>query len=159
MLIKSITVNDRCYLNVDTHHATNALPAADVLNAAMAQLSDDIDTAAGNARAAFVSPGSYIDQEYLLAKQEAQAWLDNGKDANAIPSSVSDHMAMFEVGAEAAAQEIVATAEAWETALREIRQLRLGGKAAVQRADTIEAAEAAAKEAIEQLNRYRPTED
>ncbi|HBK37890.1 MAG TPA: hypothetical protein DDZ35_14310, partial [Halomonas sp.] len=79
-------------------------------------------------------------------------------DTNAIPSSVEDHMAMFEVDAEAAAQEIVATAEAWETALREIRQLRLGGKAAVQRADTIEAAEAAAKEAIEQLNRYRPTE-
>ncbi|KFC51715.1 hypothetical protein DK37_02450 [Halomonas sp. SUBG004] len=67
-------------------------------------------------------------------------------------------MAMFEVGAEAAAQEIVATAEAWETALREIRQLRLGGKAAVRQAETIEAAEAAAKAAIEQLNRYRPPE-
>ena len=50
------------------------------------------------------------------------------------------------VGAEAAAQEIVATAEAWETALREIRQLRLGGKAAVRKAETIEAAEAAAKD-------------
>ncbi|WP_239379729.1 hypothetical protein [Halomonas sp. MM17-29] len=36
-------------------------------------------------------------------------------------------MAMFEIGAE------TATAEAWETALREICQLRLGGKAAVHR--------------------------
>lgn len=134
------------------------VPGELIIEAHHRALNNDIDTAAGNARAAFVSPGSYIDQEYLLAKQEAQAWLDNGKDANAIPSSVSDHMAMFEVGAEAAATEIVATAEAWETALREIRQLRLGGKAAVRQAETIEAAEAAAEEAIEQLNRYRPPE-
>lgn len=147
------------YLNFSMDHAIKVgVPESVLRNALSIELASDIDTAAGNARAAFVSPGSYIDQEYLLAKQEAQAWLDNGKDANAIPSSVSDHMAMFEVSAEAAATEIVATAEAWETALREIRQLRLGGKAAVRQAETIEAAEAAAKEAIEQLNRYRPPE-
>lgn len=156
MYIAKVKHDGNLYLGI--HSQETWLPLSAVLPAAMAQLSDDIDTAAGNARAAFVSPGSYIDQEYLLAKQEAQAWLDNGKDANAIPSSVSDHMAMFEVGAEAAATEIVATAEAWETALREIRQLRLGGKAAVRQAETIEAAEAAAKEAIEQLKRYRPPE-
>lgn len=154
MYIAKVKHDGNLYLGI--HSQETWLPLSAVLAAAMSQLSDDIDTAAGNARAAFVSPGSYIDQEYLLAKQEAQAWLDNGKDANAIPSSVSDHMAMFEVEAEAAATEIVATAEAWETALREIRQLRLGGKAAVRQAETIEAAEAAAKEAIEQLNRYRP---
>ena len=156
MYIAKVKHDGNLYLGI--HSQETWLPLSAVLPAAMAQLSDDIDTAAGNARAAFVSPGSYIDQEYLLAKQEAQAWLDNGKDANAIPSSVSDHMAMFEVGAEAAAQEIVATAEAWETALREIRQLRLGGKAAVRQAETIEAAEVAAEGAIDQLNRYRPTE-
>ncbi|MFI2817660.1 hypothetical protein [Vreelandella piezotolerans] len=156
MYIEKVKHNGKIHIGVST--VDTSLPASSLLPAAQSQLGRDIDTAAGNARAAFVSPGSYIDQEYLLAKQEAQAWLDNGKDANAIPSSVEDHMAMFEVGAEAAAQEIVATAEAWETALREIRQLRLGGKAAVRKAETIEAAEAAAKEAIEQLNRYRPTE-
>jgi hypothetical protein len=144
--------------NVPVDGEGSALPN-EVIHAALTRLlNHDIDTAAGNARAAFVSPGSYIDQEYLLAKQEAQAWLDNGKDANAIPSSVSDHMAMFEVDPEAAATEIVATAGAWETALRDIRQLRLGGKTAVRQAETIEAAEAAAKAAIEQLNRYRPPE-
>ena len=156
MYIEKVKHNGKIHIGVST--VDTSLPASSLLPAAQSQLGRDIDTAAGNARAAFVSPGSYIDQEYLLAKQEAQAWLENGKDANAIPSSVSDHMAMFEVGAEAAAQEIVATAEAWETALREIRQLRLGGKAAVRKAETIEAAEAAAKEAIEQLNRYRPPE-
>lgn len=156
MYIAKVKHDGNLYLGI--HSQETWLPLSAVLPAAMAQLSDDIDTAAGNARAAFVSPGSYIDQEYLLAKQEAQAWLDNGKDANAIPSSVSDHMAMFEVEAEAAANEIVATAEAWETALREIRQLRLGGKAAVRQAETIEAAEVAAEGAIDQLNRYRPPE-
>ncbi|MGA4493797.1 hypothetical protein [Vreelandella venusta] len=127
-----------------------------VRNACAKQLFSLIDTAAGNARAAFVSPGSYIDQEYLLAKQEAADWLANGKDENAIPSSVQDHIDMFGVSAEAAATEIVATAEQWEQALGAIRSARLSGKAAVQRAETIEAAEAAAQQAIEQLNRFRP---
>ena len=121
-------------------------------------LFEKIDTAAGNARAAFVSPGSYIDQEYLLAKQEAADWLEGGKDGNAIPSSVQDHMTLFEVNADTAAQAIIATAEQWETALREIRNLRLGGKAKVQRAETIKAAEEQAQQAIGQLDQYRPLE-
>jgi|TARA_A100001518_G_scaffold3822_1_gene4386 hypothetical protein len=159
MIIKSLNYNGVIYSFTPVEELVSAGVAADAIVLALqSQLSNDIDTAAGTARASFVSPGSYIDQEYLLAKQEAQAWLDNGKDANAIPSSVEDHMAMFEVGAEAAATEIVATAKAWENALREIRQLRLGGKASVRQAETIEAAEAAAKGAIEQLNRYRPPE-
>lgn len=151
--------NGRVYANYELEAALNTgVPVSLIVEAVHHQLFIDIDTAAGNARAAFVSPGSYIDQEYLLAKQEATDWLAGGKDEATIPSSVSDHMAMFEVGAEAAATEIVATAEAWETALREIRQLRLGGKAAVRQSETIEAAEAAAKGAIEQLNQYRPVE-
>lgn len=158
MIIKSSMISGTQLINYDISLNLLGIDKLELKAAFSKQVSSDIDTAAGAARAAFVSPGSYIDQEYLLAKEEAQAWLDNGKNANAIPSSVSDHMVMFEVGAEAAATEIVATAEAWETALREIRQLRLGGKAAVRQAETIEAAEAAAKEAIEQLNRYRPPE-
>ncbi|CAD5270073.1 conserved hypothetical protein [Halomonas sp. 59] len=155
----SMTHNGKKYTCFSLDSLLSAgVPNAAILSACKEVLSTRIDTAAGNARAAFVSPGSYIDQEYLLAKQEAGEWLANGKDETAIPSSVSDHMAMFGVSAEAAAQEIVATAEAWETALRDIRNLRLGGKAAVQRADTIEAAEEAAQQTIEQLNRYRPPE-
>lgn len=136
----------------------SGVPRDFIINAQKSTLNISIDTAAGHARAAFVSPGSYIDQEYLLAKQEAADWLEGEKDETAIPSSVGDHMTLFEVDASTAARAIVDTAEAWETALRDIRQIRLGGKAAVQRADTIEAAEAAAQHAIEQLNRYRPPE-
>ncbi|TNH20005.1 hypothetical protein [Halomonas sp. BL6] len=154
MYIAKVKHDGNLYLGI--HSQETWLPLSAVLPAAMAQLSDDIDTAAGNARAAFVSPGSYIDQEYLLAKQEADAWLAGNKDELAIPSSVSDHMAMFGVGAVVAAKEIIATAETWEKALRNIRQLRLGGKSAVRKAETIKEAEEAAKEAIEQLNRYRP---
>lgn len=154
MIIKKLHVGGDLLLDYDTQSETQ--PLEKVIEAARLQLGRKIDTAAGNARAAFVSPGSYIDQEYLLAKQEASEWLAGGKDESAIPSSVQDHIDMFGVSAEAAAQEIVATAEAWETALRDIRNLRLGGKAAVSRAETIEAAEAAAQQAIEQLNRYRP---
>ena len=63
---------------------------------------------------------------------------------------------MFDVNAETAAAEIVATAEQWEQALGTIRSARLGGKAAVSRAETIEDAEIAAQQAIEQLHQYRP---
>lgn len=159
MQISSIKYDGSVYLAMTVDKLQQkGVPVEVIVRKLHDNLSHQIDTAAGNARAAFVSPGSYIDQEYLLAKQEAGEWLANGKDETAIPSSISDHMAMFEVSAEAAAQEIVATAEAWETALRDIRNLRLGGKAAVQRADTIEAAEEAAQQAIKQLNLYRPPE-
>lgn len=155
----SVFCNGIKYANASQNYLrSNGVPDSVIFQAIVLVLEANIDTAAGNARAAFVSPGSYIDQEYLLAKQEARAWLDNGKDKSDVPSSVQDHITMFDVSAEAAAQEIVATAEAWETALREIRQLRLGGKAAVRQAETIEAAETAAKETIEQLNNYRPLE-
>lgn len=156
MLINKAKIDDGVVFGIDTTNTT--IPLDSLLTAARWQLDSDIDKAAGLARSAFVSPGAYIDQEYLLAKQEASEWLAGGKDEAAIPSSVQDHIDMFGVSAEAAAQEIVATAEAWETALRDIRNLRLGGKAAVSRAETIEAAEAAAQQAIEQLNRYRPPE-
>ncbi len=156
MIISAIKVAGSIHYGVDT--SDSSLPFETLLSGASIQLGRDIDTAAGKAREAFVSPGDLVEQEYHLAKQEAQAWLDGGKDETAIPSSVSDHMAMFGVGAEAAATEIVATAEQWEQALATIRSARLGGKAAVRRAETVEAAEQAAKAAIAELNAIRPPE-
>lgn len=156
MVISEVKHSDATHFNVES--TETELPLSSVISAAKIQLGNDIDTAAGTARASFVSPGSYIDQEYLLAKQEAQAWLDGGKDQSAIPSSVEDHIAMFDVGAEAAAQEIVATAAQWEQALGMIRRVRLGGKSDVRAAETIEAAEAAAQDAIAALNDIRPPE-
>ncbi|MBB3141219.1 hypothetical protein [Halomonas organivorans] len=157
MMINKVTRHDGTTIwNLDTDSAD--LPLGEVLPAAQTQFGQAIDTAAGQARAAFVSPGTLIEQEYQLAKHEAQTWLDGGKDGTAIPSSISDHMAMFGVGAEAAANEIVATAEQWEQALATIRSARLGGKAAVRNAETIEAAELASQAAIAELNAIRPQE-
>lgn len=156
MYIEKVKHNGKIHIGVST--VDTSLPASSLLPAAQSQLGRDIDTAAGKARNAFVSPGELVEQEYHLAKQEAQAWLDGGKDETAIPSSVSDHMAMFGVGAEAAATEIVATAEQWEQALATIRSARLGGKAAVRSAETIETAEQAAKAAIAELDAIRPPE-
>ncbi|WP_447529817.1 hypothetical protein [Vreelandella sp. TE19] len=135
------------------------IPVEKVTSFAKVYFEQEIDAAAGTARAAFVSPGSYIEQEYLLAKQEAADWLANGKDEEKIPSSVQDHITMFEVDAETAAKEIVATAHQWEQALSAIRSARLGGKAAVSRASTIEEAEVTAQQAIEKLDKYRPPRD
>lgn len=159
MIFKELVAAGRTYYNVKAAELLKRGVSDDAIRAAIVPtLNDMIDTAAGSARAAFVSPGSYIDQEYLLAKQEAADWLANGKDVKAIPSSVQDHISMFDVDAETAATEIVATAEQWEQALGAIRSARLGGKAAVSRAVTIEETEAAAQQAIEQLNKYRPQE-
>ena len=156
MVILEVKHSGSTHFNVDS--TKTELPLSSVMRAALIQLGNNIDTAAGRARASFVSPGSYIDQEYLLAKTEAQAWLDGGKDQSAIPSSVEDHMAMFDVGAEQAAQEIVETAAQWEQALTLIRRARLGGKAVVRAAETIEAKEQAAQDAIAALNDIRPRE-
>lgn len=156
MYLEKVAYNEQIHIGVLTDDTS--LPLAVLLPAVSQQLSDAIDTAAGDARAAFVSPGSYIDQEYLLAKQEAQAWIDGGKDESAIPSSIEDHIAMFDVGPEAAAQAIVDTAAQWEEALTLIRRVRLGGKGDVRDAKTIEAAEAAAQDAIAALSEIRPPE-
>jgi hypothetical protein len=159
MVYKKLVISGFVYYNVRADDLLKkGVSDNDIRIAAIPSLCDSVDQAAGKARSAFVSPGSYIDQEYLLAKQEAQAWLDGGKDLNAIPSSVEDHMAMFDVDAETAAQEIVATAAQWEQALTQIRRARLGGKAAVRNAETIEAKEAAAADAIATLNDIRPQE-
>lgn len=159
--MKEITIdyNGKRLVNFTKDDAlSHGVPMSVVLAAFKRGFESSVDSAAGKARSAFVSLGAYIDQEYLLAKQEAQAWLDGGKDQSAIPSSVEDHIAMFDVGAEAAAQEIVATAAQWEQALGMIRRVRLGGKSDVRAAETIEAAEAAAQDAIAALNDIRPPE-
>lgn len=156
-MILSLTHNGVSYAQVSAEDLIQkGVPADVVVGAVHTTLGASIDTAAGRARAAFVSPGTLVEQEYHLSKQEASDWLANGKDETAIPSSVADHMVMFDVGAEAAAQEIVATAEQWEQALATIRSARLRGKAAVSNAETIEAAELAAKAAIDALNAIRP---
>ncbi|MGM0535540.1 MAG: hypothetical protein ACQER5_05635 [Pseudomonadota bacterium] len=156
MIIRKIEHEGAVHFNVDP--LNTSIPASALVLALHAQLGGDIDTAAGKARNAFVSPGELIEQEYQLAKREAQEWLDAGADESDVPTCVQDHADTFAVTVTEAANEIVTTGEAWEQAMRDIRTLRLKGKAAVRAADTIEGAEQAAKDAIAELNAIRPPE-
>ena len=97
MIVEKIAYAGNVLFGLTATEATGqGVPPEAIMLAIQAQLGRDIDTAAGNARAAFVSPGSYIDQEYLLAKQEASEWLAGGKDEATIPSSVQDHTILSE---------------------------------------------------------------
>lgn len=157
MYLNSLQYNGSTYLAITSDELlAKGVPEEVIVQQMHIDLGRQIDSAAGLARAAFVSDGAHIDQEYLLAKQDAGDWLAGGKDEGAIPASVADHMAMTGQSAEEAAQEIVATAGQWEQALGAIRSLRLGGKSAVRKTVTIDAAFQAARDAITQLNAFRP---
>lgn len=93
-----------------------------------------IDIAAGQARQRFVSSGQLIDMEYKLAQEQTKAWRDAGSPAGDVPLAVSDWAAAAGMTDEQAAQDIEATAQAWEMVLLTVRQIRLAGKAAVDAA-------------------------
>lgn len=154
MIIPHITHDGLTHYNVNTD--TSALPATLLLGPAQKKLVSQVDTAAGNARQAFVSAGYLIEEEYRLAKTEAVAWREAGEPAE-VPVSVQDAADAMGITPSQAAQEIVDTATAWESALADIRRQRLAGKAAVRAAETVDAAEQAAHDAIVALNGYRPT--
>ena len=156
MIIKQHVIDGLLLVNYDTSENPFGIAESDLLAGALPQLENTIDAAAGAARAAFVSNGELVEQEYQLAKREAQEWLDAGADTTSVPTCVQDHVDAFGVTATEAANEIVTTGEQWEQAMRDIRTLRLAGKAAVRNADTIEGAEQAANDAIAQLKAYRP---
>ncbi|HBK37889.1 MAG TPA: hypothetical protein DDZ35_14305, partial [Halomonas sp.] len=60
MLIDKVVLENETIYGVDTD--ATSIPVNRLISAAQLQLYNLIDTAAGNARASFVSPGSYIDQ-------------------------------------------------------------------------------------------------
>lgn len=95
---------------------------------------DSIDAAAGDARRAFVSVGWGVEEEYRLAKQQADEWVAAGKPANDVPPAVAVWAQARGWTAEQAAQDILDTEAAWMSALAAIRQARLLGKAAVDAA-------------------------
>lgn len=112
---------------------------------------DAIDAAAGEARAAFVSIGWGVAEEYRIAKAEADAWIAAGKPADAVPPSVAVWAQARGWTAEQAAQDILETEAAWMAALAAIRQARLLGKAAVDAAPDTADFDAVAAPYIAQL--------
>lgn len=116
-----------------------------------------IDTAAGKARLRYVSAGQLIEEEYRQALHAVQAWRDAGSPADAVPAEIISGAEYSDITHEQAAVEIEQTATAWEGVLSAIRDLRLGGKAAVKAAadDEIESVTAGY---IEQLEAMSPAE-
>lgn len=117
---------------------------------------DAIDAAAGEARAAFVSVGWGVEEEYRLAKAEADAWIAAGKPANDVPPAVEVWAQARGWTPEQAADDIMQTEQLWTSMLLAIREQRLLGKAAVDGApdsadfDAVAAPFIAALEAIRQ---------
>jgi hypothetical protein len=120
--------------------------AALPLTAALIVAAGQIDLAADAARIAVLGdPLRAI--EYERAATEARAFAA-GDYAGDMPPSVQAWADAAELAPQAAADSIIAEAEAWQTALYAIRAARLKGKQRVLKAASHDAAEALADEAI-----------
>jgi hypothetical protein len=118
-----------------------------------------IDKAAGNARQRFVSTGTLIDMEYKLAQEQTAAWRAAGSPAGDVPDTITSWAAVTGMTDEEAAQDIEATAVAWEQVLIGVRQIRLAGKAAIDAAadqGTADDMATIAQPYIDQLNALAP---
>lgn len=121
----------------------NAYLAQDnLLIAAQAENKEKIDIACGAKREALVSRGFCVLEEYRLAYDQAKPWADGGYIEPA-PSTVASWATASGWTNTQAADDIIATREAWMGVLEGIRNVRLSGKANVDAATTVEEAEAA----------------
>jgi hypothetical protein len=115
-----------------------------------------VDTAAGNARARYVSAGQLIEEEYRLALQQTLQWRTAGSPAESVPQAIQNWATAAGITAEEAATSIEQTAAAWETVLLTIRKLRLDGKVALDNAADDADFTAIAQPYIDQLNAMQP---
>jgi hypothetical protein len=120
----------------------SALPLAAALSVAAKQ----IDEAADAARVAVIG-GSLRALEYERAAAEARAFAAADYVGD-MPPSVQAWADAAELAPQAAADSIIAEADAWQTALYAIRAARLMGKQRVLKAVSHDAAEALADEAM-----------
>lgn len=112
-------------------------------------LAADIDHRADALRLAIVGDPVRV-EEYRLARDEAAAFI-GANYTGAVPPTVQAWATAKTWTAQQAADDIAATAQAWESALYAIRSIRLIGKEAVRNAATDSAAQAAYATALSQL--------
>ncbi|MEG0858973.1 MAG: hypothetical protein RSD81_06520 [Pseudomonas sp.] len=119
------------------------------LPAALMVASQQIDQVADQARAAVIGdPLRAV--EYQLAEQEAKAFAAAGFGGDT-PPTVQAWVDAAGLEPRAAAESILAEAEAWQGALYAIRAARLKGKQAVLKATSHEQAEGFADTAIDAI--------
>lgn len=114
-----------------------------------AALTADIDRRADALRLAIVGDPVRV-EEYRLARDEAAAYIAVNYTGT-VPPTVQAWATAKSWAAKRAADDIAATAQAWESALYAIRSIRLIGKEAVRSAATDTAAQAAYDTALAQL--------
>ena len=139
-----------------TATAYTAPPVAEVAPAARLRAKVAIDTAAGSARARYVSAGELVEQEYLQAKRSVEEWRAAGSPAGSVPEDIMVWADASGMSAEQAAQEIEATAAGWAQVITAIRQIRLTGKAAIDAAADAADYTATAQPYIDQLDAMQP---
>lgn len=144
-------------LGADNNGRPTWVPAAQPpSNERRAQLKSNIDVAAGRARLRYVSTGQLVEEEYRLTLEQTKAWRSAGSPAESVPRAVQDWADAAGITAEDSATQIEQAAVAMETALLDIRGIRLAGKAAIDAAADTDDFDAIAQPYIDQLVAVTP---
>lgn len=131
--------------------APTPLSAAQQLSALQVSLCSQIDATADQVYVAIGGPSPGRLAEYQQAGNDAQAFKAAGYPAARVPSTIACWATASGMTAQAAADNIIATAAAWVNVLEGIREARLVGKSNVNKATTTADAQSAANTAISQI--------
>ena len=124
------------------------------LQAAITHHQRRIDAKAGEVRQRFARDW-LIDEEYTLAANQAQAYVDNGYSGE-VPETVQAWADAAGMSVQNAADDILETRDAYNTALEAVRRIRLTAKKAVAQAATVRAAYDIAEQAVTDLDAVTP---
>lgn len=122
--------NGRRRIDVNTGTVVEYTPPPPRLSDIQTVVKASIDAAAGMARMRFVSGGEMIDQEYKRTEQVARDYVTAGYPVT-VPLAIQAEVDRTGSTAQQAADNIIATANALNHALDQIRAARLAGKAAI----------------------------
>lgn len=117
----------------------------------------EIDRKAGEVRARFLSDGDLIEQEYREAERAAITFREAGYPSDAVPQEVQSWADVADMTAQQASDDIESRAGQMRPVLATVRDLRLKGKDAMDKADA-DSIDATHQAYIDQLDAIKPTE-
>ena len=124
------------------------------LDEAIAHYRSSLDEKAGEVRRRFARDW-LIDEEYTLSAEQAQAFVDGGYSGDA-PESVQAWADAAGMTAKGAADDILATRDAYNVALQQVRRARLTGKESIKLASTAREARQIHDQAYADLDAIKP---
>lgn len=110
------------------------------LQAEIAALQRSLDNEAGKVREIAISKGTLVNQEYLLAYDEASKWVKDGSNDSEVPESLSVWAEVGNITNAAAAADIIATRNMFNAGIVAVRTIRLTGKSEIAKATTVKIA-------------------